>query len=158
MNYIEIGQVLKPQGLKGQIKVRAFDESFFDNLKAVHVKNNKYIVKHCAVRQGFAYLDLVGIDIIEKAEEMRGAKLFVAKNDIKLKAEEFLTEDIIGFSIVSKSGNILGRLIEVNNYGGGNVFDCGNFMFPYTNEFVIKIDNEKKQIVVDEKMLEEEVI
>ena len=77
MEYIEIGQIVNTNGLKGVVKVNPFtdDISKFEDLKYVYIqlKNELKKVKIEQVRynKNQVLLKLEGIDSIEEAEKYR---------------------------------------------------------------------------------------
>ncbi|MCL2621882.1 MAG: ribosome maturation factor RimM [Firmicutes bacterium] len=157
MKMCEIGKVTKPQGFNGELRVQMFDASFFDNLKEVYLKNQKYSVLRCVTKtNGFASIKLKGVETLAQAENFRNFNLSA---QVELKENELLTDEIIGFDVCDSKGKKLDVLLEVNNYGSADIFECANKLsFPYTDEFVINIDYKNKQIIVDEQMLEEESV
>ena len=85
MEYIEIGQIVNTNGLKGVVKVNPFtdDISKFEDLKYVYIqlKNELKKVKIEQVRynKNQVLLKLEGIDSIEEAEKYRNFYLKTEK-------------------------------------------------------------------------------
>ena len=94
MEYIEIGQIVNTNGLKGVVKVNPFtdDISKFEDLKYVYIqlKNELKKVKIEQVRynKNQVLLKLEGIDSIEEAEKYRNFYLKTEKE-----SQEDLGED-----------------------------------------------------------------
>ncbi|MDR0461937.1 MAG: hypothetical protein LBG88_01220 [Christensenellaceae bacterium] len=112
MQYVQVGKIIKPKGLQGELKCHFF-----------------------------------GIDTIDKAEMFRGVPLYVNRADLKLGADEILATDLVGFVVVDESGKKLGVIKSVDDYGGGDVIDCGTFSFPYEDDFVIETNMTERKLV-----------
>ena len=76
--YLSIGQVLRPQGLAGQVKIRpdTDDPGRFSALKTVFVRGkdgqlSELAVSKISVRTGFVYLNLGEDNSVEDAEKRR---------------------------------------------------------------------------------------
>ena len=91
--YLLIGEVLRPQGIKGQVKVRpdTDDPSRFENLDQAYIKKgDQYIavsLNDISVREDGVYLRLNGAQSRDDAEKQRGCLLYVDRAH----AREFVT-------------------------------------------------------------------
>lgn len=153
---ITIGKILKPRGLSGEVKVQILTnkpDAFLELKTALGLK-----VKKSSIQNGFAYMMFEGINTAETAERLRGREIQIPREVLKLDSDEVLADDLIGFTVVGIDGKRLGTVRGVETYGASDVFDCGHFMFPNEDSFVLETDITKRQIIVNEKMLEEEVI
>ena len=83
MEYLQIGEIVRPQGIKGEVKLRAMssDESRYARLESVYLlvrgEYVEYKVKKGRCNDGFAVLMLDGIKDRNQAETLRGVKVFV---------------------------------------------------------------------------------
>ncbi|MGI5842066.1 MAG: ribosome maturation factor RimM [Christensenellales bacterium] len=164
MDFITIGKIVKPKGLKGEVKVKLFTNysAAVKALKVFYVGQQKNIMKAktVSIRDGFAYILFENVSTIEQAELLRNSQVFAAKNNFITQDEgTFLIEDILGFQIVDENENYLGELIEVEQYGAADVWIMRGmgrtYSFPYISAIVKKVDVQNKQIVVDKKAFDE---
>ena len=67
---LTIGKVLKPRGLKGELKFETYssDPARFSCLKKLGIDNTEYAVERISVEGNVAYCVLLGVDSVEKAE------------------------------------------------------------------------------------------
>ena len=141
---IVIGRVLKPRGLKGEVKcacgVTPPDTLFIDG------KGYKVIKSSCQNKTWYIYLE--GIKCLEDAERLRGKEICAPRESIVIQEDEVLTSELIGFKVTDESGKELGVLRSIDNYGAGEICDCGDFSFPYEDEFVIETNMTDKKIVI----------
>lgn len=164
--YLLIGQVLKPQGVYGQVKIRpdTNDPARYLRLSTVYVKDGEAFLplkaSDAAVRDGFAYL-ILGDDVTrDDAEKRRGLFLYVARQDaVKLKRDEYFICDIIGCAAVDTRGNVLGEITDVLQPGANDVYavrtERGEMLVPAIGIVVKEVDVENRRVVLDEQRLPE---
>ena len=81
-NYLMIGQIVKPQGVRGEVKVLPLtdDPERYGELETVYFdeKGEKSAkVLSARVREGFAYVALEGVSDRDAAERLRNQALYV---------------------------------------------------------------------------------
>ncbi|MDR0384274.1 MAG: ribosome maturation factor RimM [Christensenellaceae bacterium] len=149
-----IGKVLRPRGLKGELKT---DATLF-NLKKVLIDNKNFIVENVSKHNGFVYFKLVGVDNIDAAEKLRGKEIYA---EPILQEGEILTSDLIGFTVVCGDKKI-GKVKSVESYGGGNFLSIACFggfrNIPYEDEFIVETNMTKKEIIINDAALQEDII
>lgn len=150
-NFVTIGKVLKPRGLSGEVKVQIFTNI----TEAFSLVEN---VEKVSFSGGFAFMKFKDVKTIETANAIRGKLIQVPRELLPLGDDEVLADDLIGFEVVDENGKKLGTVLKIESVGASEVFDCGHFMLPNEDAFVIETNMRKKQIIVNEKMLEEEVV
>lgn len=167
MEYLQIGEIVRPQGIRGEVKLRAMssDEGRYAQLESVYllVKGQhveyKVIKGRCA--GGFAVLQLDGIKDRNAAEALRGVKVFVDRaHAIELDEDENFIVDLIGLEAVDTQGNAIGKLTDVlspNSICDVYVFDTprGEMMIPALRRVVTEVNLDEKKIVLDEAVLPE---
>lgn len=164
MTYLSIGLVLKPQGLKGELKVKPLteDPKRFDRLDYVLIKDeskkdNVYIehkIERSRHNKGFVYLKLEQIDSIEDAEILRNQYLWIPRElAIKLSEDTFFIDDIIGCTVVTIEGKSLGQVSNVIKTGSNDVYEIksngGQLLLPAIKKVVKEVDINAARIVVD---------
>lgn len=159
---LKIGLIVKPQGIRGELKVQPLtdDISRFNKLKEVLVDDKVYKVLGCTIGGGVVFISLSGVGDRNAAETFRGKFLRVTReNAVDLEEGRYFIVDIIGCEIISDGGKSFGKVTEVTS-ARTDVFtvvdDSGRVMrFPFLNDVVLKVDVENKKITVDEKRLGE---
>ena len=78
-----IGEVIKPQGILGEVKVKPYtdDVSRFQSLKEVYVCGETYRVLNARIAQDAVYLSLSGVPDRNAAERLRGKFLEVKREN-----------------------------------------------------------------------------
>lgn len=165
--YLLIGQVLRPQGVRGQVRVRpdTDDPGRFDELEYVYIqeKNGTYeriSVDEVSVREDAVYLRLNGATTREEAEAQRNWMLYVDRAHARELAEnETFICDLIGCKAVDTWGNELGTVTDVLQPGGNDVYVIktprGEMLLPALMHVVPQVDTENGKIVINEQRLSE---
>lgn len=157
---ITIGSVLKPQGIKGELKVLPMtdDESRFESLKEVFVKDTSFRVLSVRVHDGFAYLCLEGITDRDAAENFRNAQLCVRRDQaIPLREGRYFIDDVLG-STVSVGEQTIGIVTAIDNFGAADVYTVKGervVRFPLIKRLVVKISPDNKEISLDSQVFTE---
>ena len=161
MEYIEIGQIVNTNGLKGVVKVNPFtdDISKFEDLKYVYIqlKNELKKVKIEQVRynKNQVLLKLEGIDSIEEAEKYRNFYLKTEKE-----SQEDLGEDtyyivyLIGLDVYSDKNEYLGKIEDVFPTGSNDVYvvkdNLGKqILIPAIADVVKEVDLKNKKMTIN---------
>ena len=159
---LAIGEVLKPQGIKGELKVRPYvdDVNRFKNLRLVLIDDVNYKVSHVRICPDAVYITLSGVSDRNTAESFRGKFLYVEReNAIKLKKGSYFIVDVLGCAVVNEQGEQIGVVEDVSKSNVDiytlKVQDGGKIRFPFLKDAVISVDTESKIITVDKKRFSE---
>lgn len=172
MNYkdfICIGKVTGCLGIKGVLKITPitdFPDRFlklkrvflFDDKKFLFELNRKdefeFIIEKCEVTSSQITLKLEGINSREDANDIMNREILIPESErIALPKGKFFHYEIIGFDVYSRN-ELIGRLEAVDNFGSDDLLNVKSsegkeILIPYREEFVKKIDAEKKRIDVE---------
>ncbi len=154
---IEVGRVIKAQGIKGEVKVACYLDSpeMLAKLKKLYVGTKAYSVKSSRAAEKFCYFLFEGINDRDAAENLRDWEVYADKEDVKLPDGSFFIDDIIGSKVTLDDGSFIGTVKEVLQYGAADVYvtekDGREISFPYVADLVISIDASVKEIVLDSR-------
>ncbi|MCK5033028.1 MAG: 16S rRNA processing protein RimM [Calditrichia bacterium] len=154
-----VGKVLKPQGIRGEIKVKSVSPNpqRFKTLKKVFIEKETlktYSIESVRVSDKFVFLKLLGINNREESEILRGCDILIDKSElIDLVTDEYFVHDLIGCKVITEDGLILGELIDVAQYSSNDVYvvknDVGKeILIPAAKEVIKQVDIKNKQIKV----------
>ena len=130
MSLIEVAKIAKPQGIRGEVKAQISTNvnAVFNGLEEAYVEGKKFEISSISLRQGFLYVKFEGIDDRNMAETLRGKRIMLDKDLIKnaLEEDELLVDDLIGMVLYDKEGNLVGQIVDVENYGAtfNFIIDC----------------------------------
>ena len=162
---IEIAKILKPHGIRGEIKTQLFS----DNFDAFCNRGFAYIGKDGAHRRitytvarispPYVYLRIDGIHTRNDAEELQGVFLYLDRSDFDTPGDdEYYVCDLIGLTVVGENGNQLGTLREVLQHGAADVYVVSGengFMFPALKRVIEKIDIKNGVLEINSEALKE---
>ncbi len=167
-DYFELGRILKPQGVKGEVKMEAYtdDLSRFQTLEFAYFKEEDYRrveIEQTRVDARYAYLKLKGCDDRDAAEKLRAKTLYIDRaHAAKLPEGAYYILDLIGCTVADAAGKEIGILSEILQNGAADVYVVkgaeGTCMFPAVPYVVLQRDVQEKKITVDAERLEEVVI
>ncbi|MCM1545760.1 MAG: ribosome maturation factor RimM [Clostridiales bacterium] len=116
-NYLTIAQIVKPQGIRGELKVLAMTD-FPEDLQSfvrVYVGGNAYkILKVRPAGGNCAFVTLSGIADRNAAETLRGLDITALREDAPALPEDtYYIADIIGCTVVDEKGRIYGEVTSI---------------------------------------------
>ena len=160
--YLTIGVITKPQGIRGEVKLRPLtdDLSRFKTLKEVFIDGKPHKVLSARITPDAVLISLNGIFDRNGAELLRGKEVKVDReNAVQLKKDTFFIVDVIGCKVITEDGEIVGEVKDVTS-AKTDIFtiSCvdGRIMrFPYLNKVVKKVDVENSIITVEKDRLAE---
>ena len=161
---LTIGKVLKPRGLKGELKIETYssDSARFSHLKQLKIDTKEYIVKNISLEGAIGYVTLDTIDDVDKAEALRGKFITAKRDDLpKLPDGKYYIVDMIGLDVVV-SGEVVGEVCDVLQYGSADVYVVKNgansFSFPAISGLVKQVDLDLGKIVLDDMIFPRVVV
>ena len=161
MEDLLIGEVLKPQGIKGELKVKVFTDSPADIKKfgVVYMDGVAYKILSFRENAGVAYLGLRGIPDRNAAELLRGKTIEGERDDGPILEEgQYYIVDILGLSCETEEGEALGTVTDISNFSSDiyTIEKAGKkILFPAVKGVIKRVDLENKKLVVDKKIFDE---
>ena len=164
--YLLIGQVLRPQGVRGEAKIRPYaaNPEDFRRWTTLYLQNGEeYAPIGCAcsrVHDGFAYATLEGCANPDDVEKLRGRKLFIDRAHANaLEEDEVYICDLIGCEAVDEAGEAVGTLTDVLQHGPVDVYVFrtarGTMMAPALKAVFPRVDVAARRIDVCAERLQE---
>ncbi len=161
MNMLTVGEVLKPQGIRGEVKVKPFTDTpqTFSAFKRVFLDGEEYKVLSVRTGDGCVFLGLRGVPDRNAAELLRGKKVLLPREEAPALPEgSYYIADLLGSAVVTEEGEPLGTLTDITQ-AACDVYtlDMGgrNVLFPAAKGVIAEVDAEGKKIVVNRKRFEE---
>lgn len=167
--FISIGKIVRPIGIKGNLKViylTDFPERFKD-LKSVFLfderKNSFYsrsgmdgyefIISSQKSFGKYLNLKLEGYDNINEVSGLINLIIMIDEKDrVKIDKGSFYYYELTGSEFYDK-GRFLGKVKSVVNYGSGDLFNVEingkEVLIPFLKEFIVNVDTDKKRIDAD---------
>jgi 16S rRNA processing protein RimM len=147
-----LGKIVAAHGIRGFVKVLVYAE---DPYLLEHEKLSPFPItmKNSAGKYWLAEVD--GVKDRNAAEALRGTELFLPREELaEIETEgEFYVADMVGLPVEDDSGNKIGTLAAVENFGAGDLleikpFSGESFYIAFTQENVPVIDMDGRKIVI----------
>ncbi len=155
------GRILKPRGLKGDLKVLPetdFPERFLER-KHLYVGRTpadavEYEVVQASLQKGFAYIRLQGALDRDMAESLAGSNLYVQESDLaELPPDMAWIHELVGLQAFDTEGAEIGVVRDVLDMPAHQVYeievaDGKRVLVPALEEFVEETDVTGGRIVL----------
>ena len=158
--YLEIGQIVNTNGLKGTLKVKPLTDDItrFEDLEIVYIQKAKELVEfkiqEVKYSKNMVLLKLEGIDNIEEAEKYRNLYLKINREDaVELEEDSYFIVDIIGCEVYTENQELLGKVIDVFSTGSNDVYTVKNsegkeILLPAIEDVIKDVDITNKKIII----------
>jgi len=164
--YLLIGEITKPQGVQGELKVRPItcDPYRFEGMKNAFVKEGeKYREVKISVRrvgEDAIFLRMEGVNTRNDAENMRGTMLYIDRaHAVELDEDSSFLCDLVGLKGVLTDGTEIGTLTDVMQPGGNDVYvftrKKKEILVPALKSVVVKVDLENGIMLLDSARMAE---
>ena len=163
-DYILLGQVTRPFGLKGEVRVRPYNpfSETFERIKILYLRPpggelKEFKIERVRRHQDVFLIKFEGFDDRNRAEEIRGWQVLVRKDQLAPPGEdEYYWFQLLGLKVRLESGEEVGQVVRIedtNPYLDGNDVlviktACHEVMIPFVDEVVKKVDLEKGEIII----------
>ena len=165
-DYLMIGEVLKPQGVHGEAKIKPYaaDLNDFCRWTTLYLKKGdsyEAIDAKCSrVHGGFAYVTLGACTSPEDVDKLRGCQLYVDRDHAaELDEDEVYISDLIGCHAVDEQGQEIGVLTDVLQHGPVDVYVFktakGSMMAPALKDVFPVVDVRAGRMKVNSQRLDE---
>lgn len=158
-NYLVIGNILKPWGYRGDLKVQivtAFPDKLIKH-KTVFLGEppRAFQVESARLHSGAALFKLVGIDTPEAAAKLRGQVVRIPEESAApLHKNQYFQHQIVGLRVITGVGEPLGVVEEILETGANDVYvirreDNREILIPAIKQVVKRIDLEHGEMIVE---------
>lgn len=161
--YLVLGEILRPHGIRGEIKVRILTDypERITQLENVYVAGSPdvespdaYQVEHMRMHQDYGLLKFKGINSRNEADALRELYVMVARQDaIPLEEGEFYLYQLMGVTVQTDEGETLGEIVDLIETGANDVYvvnspEYGEVLIPALEEVVLNINIEQRTMIV----------
>ena len=176
---LRIGEIVSVHGVKGALKVLPLTDNpiRFCSLAEVDIVPKRGNRNGLVDKNGTTYkvisatpagnvvlLKLYGIDDRDKAEQFRGMFLEIPREKaVKLPKDSYFIGDLLGCTVKTEDGEILGKLTDVQSTGANDIYEVTEVVndgegsnkqkkksiwLPAIGEVIKDVDVEKGEIIV----------
>jgi len=156
--FLIIGRVVKPHGVRGEMRVESHTElpERFNWLESVFVgldNPEEVAVEGVRFHKNWILLKLAGFDNREEAQALRSQWLQIREETgLPLAEGQYYLYQVIGLDVFTDLNEYLGRVTEVMETGANNVFvvkgDRGEVLIPDIEDVILDIDFDQQRMTI----------
>lgn len=120
MHFVCVGKIIKPQGIKGEVKILPLIDipAIFNGKHSLFIEKRETPLKSATYRLGYGYVMFNEITDRNVAEKYRNQKVYITKEEFeKLAVDDFLLDDLVGTLLYDENNEYIGQIMDVVDYG-----------------------------------------
>lgn len=168
--WLAVGVIVGAVGIKGAVRLKSFSDdvqAIFDRGPVTlfpdqHSQGQQRDVRLLhRIKAGYA-CQLSGVKTRDEAEEMKGVKLYVARENLPEIDQEdcYYYEDMTGLVARDTDGSPFGVVTAIYNFGAGDLLEVGlddigknspsgSKIYPFRGEYVPEVNIKQGFVVID---------
>ena len=159
-----VGAIAAAHGIKGEVKIKTFTADplsigaygpVMDEAGTRRFRLTQLRVPGGSVGDSVVIAHIDGVSDRNAAEALRGLRLYVPRAALPpAEDDEYYHHDLVGLAAVLRSGESLGRVEAVHNFGAGDLLEIAregatSVMVPFTDAIVPVVDLKAGQLVIE---------
>lgn len=162
MEKIEIGNIGKAQGIKGEVKLNLLSNNTdkFNKIKTIYLDECAYKIEQIRDLVNGVFVKLEGVDSRNAAEMIKNKIVYADKADITVPKGSYLVSDVIGCEALV-DGVCIGEISDILQNGAADIYvvkGSRNCMFPALKDVLLCVDVDNKRINLDKARFEQIVL
>jgi len=153
-----LGVIVGVKGLRGEVRIKSFTEDPADVAAYGPLTSDDgrtFALTVTGQASGAVIAKVKGVTDRNAAEALKGLELWITRSALPA-AEEgaYYHADLIGLAVSLATGEALGEVAAVHNFGGGDMIDVRRAdgrsdLIPFTPEVLAKVDLAEGVIVIN---------
>lgn len=160
-DYIVVGRFGRPRGVSGDIYITPStdDPGRFLELTEIYAvtygKREKLVVQEVSLVGGRPVMKIAGVDSREQAAKLTNLLIQIPISQArKLPEGSYYQFELVGCRVIGVDGTEYGVIEEVMLFPANDLYRIkserfGEVLFPVVDQFIVKVDIEAKEIIVD---------
>lgn len=167
MELIAVAKIIKPIGIRGEVKIQLLtdDVQRFAKLTSVWIGGlarrgeqeqsaAEYTIRSFHQDAKRCAMSLQGIETVEAAETLRNQFVFVSNHEtIQPNAGQYFIDDVIGCEMMTHDGKYVGTIVDVLKLPANDLWVVRNgekeILIPAVKAIVKDVDVKQKRVVID---------
>lgn len=157
-----MGVVLKPHGLRGQVKVRPMtdDVNRYHRLKAVSLHLRGELLGEFHLQRAdvagpqLVLVKFAEFDACEQVEFLRGAEIKIPRAEcLPTRENQFYQFDLVGLAVQTETGVVLGKITSVIEHPGNDLWVVHNeshreLLLPAISSIIKEVNLAEKRVLI----------
>ena len=157
---LQVGAITQTHGIRGEVKVFPLTDDVGRFKKGISLildlgrSRLDLEVETVKFFKQFVILKFKGYDSINEIEKFVKKNLYVTReNAVKLKKDEYFIADLIGLTVVTDDGSVLGTLTDVITTGANDVYavkmESGKeLLIPAIHDCILQVNDDERKMTV----------
>jgi len=148
MELVLIGKIVNTHGIKGELRLLSdfeYKERIFKKGSKIYINKEEYIINSYRYHKIFDMITLNGYTNINDVLFLKGKKVYCKREDLNLKSDEYLIQDLIGIEVYFNE-NLVGKVTDISRDKNPLITIDNKKFVPYNDNFIDSIDIEKGKI------------
>jgi len=157
---IAVGEIIKAQGIKGEVKVVPLTDNpdRFGKLKRVFRKNAAGVeelrIENYRLFKGFVLLKLESVNDLDAANALGRGLIYIPRHErLKPPPGRYYLDEIEGLRVFTITGNYLGVVARILETGANDIYsvrgETGEILIPALKSVVKEIDITAGKMIVE---------
>ncbi len=154
--FITIGEIIAPWGIKGKLKVKVvtdFPQRFTPSSK-IYINRQPMTINSTEWHKGKAIIKLNTIDSIEDAQRLQGQPIEIHHSQVyPLPEGQYYHFQLIGLEVWTTQGELLGTITEILTTASNDNYVVhgakGEILLPAIEDVIKSIDLDKGCVVIE---------
>ena len=150
-----LGRIVAPHGVRGELRIKPETDrpEILPGLTEWVIGGQRYEVTHAYLHKGMLIAALAGVTTRDAAERLVGSWLELERDHLPARAEnEYYIVDLIGLTVETDTGEVIGTIREVLSPGANDVFvvatPAGDVLVPALRRYVTSVDIAGGKVIV----------
>ena len=158
---IPLGQILKPHGIKGELKILFYNEdsNWLKKNQIVFLEDSQKVFFEYKIERIFYSfrknrIKFFDINTIDQANQLRGYILNTLRSDFPgLSKNEYYLDDLVGYTMMDSSSKVYGIVTNVLAFPANNVLSVikekKEYLIPLIQDVIIEVNQDTRIIIID---------
>ncbi len=161
MNILEVGQILRPHGVKGAVKAACFLEGGIKDFTHLYIGKNLIearVKNYTSLNNDACAIMFDIIPDIDTAEKFRNEYIYIDRDEYAEIGSKVYLTDLIGKDVIDENEDVIGQVVDVNDYGATPILTiregAASFDFPFAKD-LIEFRKDKDALITNRKKFED---
>ena len=159
-DYYYLGKITKKYSFKGEVllKIDTDEPTYYKKIKSLFIYNKNKLTLHKIEvarfhKDSVLRLKFEGINSEEEANSIINCDIYLPLNNLPvLTGNKFYYHDVLNYLIIDENFGEIGKITNIKENISQDLFvidyNKNEVLIPIHDEFIIKVDRNKKQIIV----------
>ena len=153
-----VARIGAAHGIRGAVKLWTFAEDPFAVTRYGQLTTKdgarQFELAQAREAKGHLVATFKGVTTRNEAERLNGLELYVARDKLPATDQgEYYHADLIGLAAITATGEPLGKVIAIHNFGAGDIIEIAppagtTIMLPFSNAVVPTVDISGGRVVI----------